>query len=119
MAIGKWGISFSCGAFFCVQPLLIAAERRMNLRRWRLAAARIWTLAALTITSPLFVEPALQIIESSWGTQHSPLGPTVSALVFVMGLCGLICGVSTLSVPEHPVDDLEGKQPGAASDAVS
>jgi len=57
MATRRWGISLMCGAFFFVQPLLIAVERRMKVRRWRPMAKWAWTLAALAIASPLLVEP--------------------------------------------------------------
>ena len=80
MALLRWDLSLACGAFFLVQPLLILAERRMNVRRWPTAAARAWTLAALAITSPLFVEPALQVIAPSWGPPDSVLMPTLVAL---------------------------------------
>jgi hypothetical protein len=39
MAMVRWKISLVCGAFFVVQPLLILAERRMNVRRWPTAGA--------------------------------------------------------------------------------
>lgn len=86
MASGRWDISLMCGAFFLVQPPLIAAERWMNVRRWRPAAARVWTLTALAITSPLFVEPALQIVEPSWGPSNTVLPPTIAVLGSVLGM---------------------------------
>lgn len=86
MATGAWGISLMCGAFFLVQPLLIAAERRMKVRRWSPAAARAWTLTALAITSPLFVEPALQIVEPGWSASDSVLLPTMAVIGFVIAL---------------------------------
>jgi hypothetical protein len=51
VALGRWGISLLCGAFFLVQPLLIAAERWLTVRRWQPAARRAWTLAVLTLVS--------------------------------------------------------------------
>jgi hypothetical protein len=80
MALGRWRISLICGAFFVVQPLLIAIERWMKVRRWRPAAGRAWTLAVLALTSPLFVEPGLQIIERSWGAPDDVLSPTAATL---------------------------------------
>ena len=59
MALRKWRISVIYGVFFLVQPLLIATERWLNVRRWRPATVRIWTLTALAATSTLFVEPVL------------------------------------------------------------
>lgn len=84
MAIGKWGISLLCGVFFVVQPLLIATERWMKVRRWQRGARRAWTLAALAVTSPLFVEPALQLVEPSWGPTGYVLWPTVAVLGYVV-----------------------------------
>jgi hypothetical protein len=82
--LGKWGIAWLCGAFFFVQPLLIAIERWMKVRRWRPAAARAWTLTALTITSPLFTEPALRAAENSWEAADSVILPTLILLAGVM-----------------------------------
>lgn len=84
MAMGKLGVSIMCGAFFLVQPPLILLERRMKIRRWRPAAQRAWTLSALAVTSPLFVEPALQLVEPSWGSPGSVLLPALATLTGVM-----------------------------------
>ncbi len=84
MAMLRWKISLICGAFFVVQPLLILAERRMNVRRWPTAAARGWTLAALAITSPLFVEPVIEFITPSLDATNNVLAPTAFALGFAM-----------------------------------
>jgi hypothetical protein len=84
MAMGRWKISLVCGAFFLVQPLFILVERWLNTRLWPTAAARVWTLAVLAITSPLFVEPALQIITPSLGGTNQVLLPAIAALGFVM-----------------------------------
>ncbi len=86
MATGRWGISFACGAFFLTQPPFILAEKRLKVRRWRPANARVWTFSALAMTSPLFVEPALQIIEPSWGAPQELLMPTLGMLGFVLGV---------------------------------
>lgn len=118
MAIGKWGISLCCGAFFVIQPLLIAVERRMKVRRWPPVAAQAWTLTALAITSPLFVEPALQIAANSWGGPNTVVQPTAAALGFVMVLCGAICGSIAFSWPAQVEDDVDGDRPGAARGAV-
>jgi hypothetical protein len=84
MATVRWKISIACGAFFLVQPLLILAERRMKVHRWPTTAARVWTLSALAITSPLFVEPAIGIIAPSWGAKDTVLTPTMFALGFAI-----------------------------------
>ncbi|MDB6068515.1 MAG: uncharacterized protein JWR26_4723 [Pedosphaera sp.] len=97
MALGRWRISLICGAFFLVQPLLIAAERRLAVRRWRPSAGRAWTLAALALTSPLIVEPALQIVEKSWGAPDDVLLPTVAFLGSVIVASSIISLVSLAS----------------------
>ncbi len=84
MATCQWGISLMCGSFFLLQPVLILAERRMKVRRWRPAAGRAWTLAALAITSPLFVEPGLQLVAPSWGAPDNLLWPTIAVLAWGM-----------------------------------
>ncbi len=86
MALGRWNISLACGAFFFVQPLFIAIERLMGVRHWPPAAGWAWTMIVLALTSPLFVEPALQIIEPSWGASNDLLTPTIGALIIV--ICG-------------------------------
>jgi hypothetical protein len=84
MAIGKWGISLMCGSFFLAQPLLVAAERWMEVRRWLRAARRAWTLGSLAVASPLFVEPALQLFEPSWGPPDNVLLPTIAVFGYVI-----------------------------------
>src|SRR5208337_2183618 len=81
-ALGRWKIAAVFGAFFLVQPLLIAAERRLAVRRWPPEAARAWTLTALAVTSPLFIEPTLQGLEKSWGAPDNALLPTLAVLGF-------------------------------------
>jgi hypothetical protein len=49
------------GAFFLTQPPLMLMERRLKVRRWPVPARRAWTLAALALTFPLFVVPALAL----------------------------------------------------------
>jgi len=80
VATRRWGIACMCGAFFAVQPVFILAERRMEVRRWRPVAARAWTLAALAIPLPLFIEPTLQCLEPSWGPPESVLLPATGVL---------------------------------------
>jgi len=111
LGLGRWTISLACGAFFLVQPLLIAAERRMKVKRWPRAAAWTWTLAALIITSPLFVEPVFQIIERSWNPAEPFFVPTLWALGFVLvvtivfSLGSLTAlGSTTESAKPHPLE---------------
>jgi hypothetical protein len=97
--LGRWKIAVIFGAFFLVQPLLIAAERRLAVRRWRPAAGRAWTLAALAIASPLVIEPTLQFLERSRGGQDTVLLPTLVALGFIIILSGIVSLVSLASSP--------------------
>ena len=84
MAIGRWKVSLACGAFFLVQPVLILCERRIKVRRWPRAAARVWTLAALAISSPLFVEPMVEIAAPSWNATDNVLPATIFVLGFAL-----------------------------------
>jgi Membrane bound O-acyl transferase family len=86
MALGRWPISLAFGAFFLVQPLLILAERALNVRRWPILPARIWTLTALAVTSPLFVEPMTQIVMPDLAAVPNVLGPTLGMLAVAIGL---------------------------------
>jgi hypothetical protein len=99
MAMGKWGIALMQGAFFLLQPLLILTERKLAVRRWPRWMAHAWTLSGLAIVSPLFVEPALQVIEPSWGTPDNVLGSTLITLGFVLFLCGLVATGSRAGKP--------------------
>lgn len=83
VVLGRWGMSVVWGAFFFVQPLLILLERRMNVRRWRPAAARGWTLSALAVTCPLIVEPMLQIFARILGAA-GPVPWTAAMVVLVV-----------------------------------
>ena len=96
-ALGRWKIAVVFGAFFLVQPLLIAAERRLAVRRWRPEAGRAWTLTALAITSPMVIEPVLQFSDRSWGAQDNVLLPTLAALGFIIILSGIVSLVSLAS----------------------
>jgi hypothetical protein len=96
-ALGRWNIAVVFGAFFLVQPLLIAAERRLAVRRWRPEAGRAWTLTDLAITSPMVIEPILQFLKTSWGAQDNVLLPTLAALGFIIILSGIVSLVSLAS----------------------
>jgi hypothetical protein len=100
MATGQLQMSLICGAFFLVQPLLIGAERWMNVRRWPPIAARAWTLSALALTAPLIVEPTLQALEKSWGAPANVLLPTIGTFGFVIGIALIL---SLASLASHPV----------------
>ena len=96
-ALGRWKTAVVFGAFFLVQSLLIAAERRLAVRRWRPEAGRAWTLTALAITSPMVIEPTLQFLERSWGAQDNVLWPTLAALGVIIILSGIVSLVSLAS----------------------
>jgi hypothetical protein len=95
--LGRGKIAVIFGAFFLVQPLLIAAERRLAVRRWRPEAGRAWTLTALAITSPMVIEPILQGSERSWGAQDNVLLPTLAVLGSIIILSGIVSLVSLAS----------------------
>jgi hypothetical protein len=90
LGYGRWRLCLACGAFFLVQPLFIAAERRLGVRRWRPIAKHGWTLAVLTLISPLFVEPALQVFELGWSGLEGVLWPTAVALAFVLLMSSIV-----------------------------
>ena len=54
------------GSFFLLQLPFLWAERALGIVRWRAPLARTWTLGLLLVSSPLFVEPVLRIVDS-WG----------------------------------------------------
>lgn len=53
-------------SFFLLQIPFVWAERALKVARWPSALARTWTLTLLLVSSPLFVEPVLQILDT-WG----------------------------------------------------
>ena len=97
--LGRWRISLVCGVFFLVQPVLILTERAVGVRRWPKSAGRLWTFAALAIASPLFVEPALQIVQLHPDTRHDPILASLAVLGFAIGLSCVIALFSRLSSP--------------------
>jgi hypothetical protein len=52
------------GAFFLLQLPFLWAERALGVTRWPVPLARLWTLSLLLASSPLFVEPMLQIVDT-------------------------------------------------------
>jgi hypothetical protein len=84
IALGRWP-AVSCAAFFLAQPLLLAAERRLHVRRhWPPLAGWLWTMFALAVTSPLLIEPVLRTVTPSWGPPTNVLAPTAAGLAFVV-----------------------------------
>lgn len=57
--------AISWAVFFLVQPLVIAAERRLGVRTWPHTAARIWTLAVFIGLLPLLVKPVLPLFDTT------------------------------------------------------
>jgi hypothetical protein len=53
------GATLAWIAFFLAQPALMWVERRLRVRRWRPAWGHAWTLGALALLYPLFIEPVL------------------------------------------------------------
>ena len=99
VALGQWGISLLCGAFFLVQPLLMGAERCLKVRSWRPVARRAWTLAALTMVSPLFVEPALRCVDQDWGGLDQVPLQTLAGLAFLIAASYLNALASQTALP--------------------
>jgi hypothetical protein len=58
-----WAIPM--GLFFMAQAALMGIERVLRVRQWPRAAQHGWTVIAVLGTSPLFVEPFLQIIHAT------------------------------------------------------
>lgn len=54
--------------FFVAQLPLQILETRLQQARWPGAARRLWTIGWLTLTSPLFVEPMLDIIAGGFAS---------------------------------------------------
>jgi hypothetical protein len=53
------GATLAWTVFFLAQPALMWVERRLRVRRWRPAWGHAWTLGALALLYPLFIEPVL------------------------------------------------------------
>jgi len=53
----------SWALFFLAQPLAIAVERRIRVRRWPEPAARAWTVGTVIVLSPLFAGPLVRLTE--------------------------------------------------------
>jgi hypothetical protein len=57
------GATLAWAIFFLVQAAGMWLERRLRVRRWPRAWGHAWTLGALLLVYPLFVEPVLQLLE--------------------------------------------------------
>lgn len=49
-------------AFFLLQGLFVMLEVRLGASRWPRFVRRVWTVALMLATAPLFVEPALRVV---------------------------------------------------------
>ena len=49
--------------YFVVQGMFVLIENALGVTRWPALASRIWTVAVMTLTSPLFVEPLMRAVE--------------------------------------------------------
>ena len=58
----EWLPALSAAAFFLLQPPLLAIERALKLRRRPRVVRHVWTLGALVLLSPLFIEPVLRML---------------------------------------------------------
>jgi hypothetical protein len=54
--------ALSWGAFFCLQGVFVLVEDALHVPAWPVPLARVWTLAILLATSPLFVYPLLSLL---------------------------------------------------------
>lgn len=64
-AVGSfWALCMA--AFFLLQAPLVLLERRWGQRSWREPWRRLWTVAVLVLTSPLFIEPLLEIMRGGF-----------------------------------------------------
>jgi hypothetical protein len=57
-----WLPALSAAAFFLLQPPLLAIERTLRLRRRPRILRHAWTLGAILLLSPLFIEPVLRML---------------------------------------------------------
>ena len=99
VALGRWGISLVCGSFFLAQPIIIAAERTLAVRRWPNLARWTWTLIALAITAPLIIEPLLQILQLGPAAPVNVLVSTLAVVGFLIFFSGIVALTSLASLP--------------------
>ncbi len=56
-------LTLSMSGFFLAQGLLVLFERKLGVQRWRPLPGHTWTVGWMVVTTPLFVEPMLRILE--------------------------------------------------------
>jgi hypothetical protein len=76
---------------------LVNADPKQRSRKPFLWAATGIGLGVLALTSPLIVEPTLQIVENSWGEPTSALPPTAAVLGLVIILSSFVSLASLAS----------------------
>mgnify|MGYP003350367823 CR=1 FL=1 len=54
---------FCVSASVLLQVALLLAERGLGVRKWRPLWGRLWTIASLLLTAPLFIEPVLRLAD--------------------------------------------------------
>jgi hypothetical protein len=50
------------GSYFLVQGLFVLAETPLRVKSWATSEGRLWFIAIMTISAPLFVEPFLRVL---------------------------------------------------------
>jgi hypothetical protein len=55
-------MAFVMGSYFLVQGLFVLAETPLRVKSWKAWEGRLWFIATMTISSPLFVEPFLRVL---------------------------------------------------------
>ena len=99
VALGRCGISLVCGSFFLLQPIIIAVERKLAVRRWPNLARRAWTFLVLAITAPLIIEPLLQILQFGPAAPVNILFSTMAVVGFLILFSGIVALSSLASLP--------------------
>jgi hypothetical protein len=54
--------ALAAAAFFLLQPVVLALERGLRIRRRARVVRHAWTLVTLVLISPLFIEPVLRML---------------------------------------------------------
>lgn len=61
-ALREWAPALAAAGFFLLQPVLLALERALRVRRRPLPVRHAWTIGMLVLFSPLFIEPVLRML---------------------------------------------------------
>lgn len=79
IALRAWVPALAAASFFLLQPLLLAAERGLRIRRRARVVRHAWTLGMLLLFSPLFIEPVLQMMGFEWKPAGGPEPPRLQS----------------------------------------